>query len=243
MNSLRTNAFRFLCLFESQEFYDDYERVREQVVEEWYRGQQHQSWTLIPKAKLIRMYQEYGKYGRINENALLDALAIVRDCAIKIIINSETKDNDDWPYGDEPDLYLPPKDKTIPGQGEFGLDDPRDNSGRPMPTSQVDRLRDRAWTRWFLFVSDLSNNPWIRNTGEVKGNARYSDGSRSLVRFLEATYTASTPEAQMMALDRMLNFVHGLGNMAKWFVEGGVATLNQIADFAPQGATLSGFRA
>ncbi len=128
------------------------------------------------------------------------------------------------------------------GQPEFGLGDPRDNTPDDMPERKVEKLRDRAWDRWFMFVSDLSDNQYIRNTGEVKGNARYSDGSSSLSRYVQATYAAQTPGAQLMALDRILNFVHGLGPMAKWFVEGGTATLDQIAAFAPQGITAAGLR-
>ena len=235
---------RFIRLFESADTLEsDYTRVREDVEEEWRSGQRHQSWTLVPKTKLIRLYNENGKYGRINEDILLDVWSILHDCALKVILNSETRHHDEWPYGDEPDLYRPSR-RQVPtaAQPEFNLGDPVDDTPEEMGEKQVDKIRDKAWSRWFLFVSDLTNSPYVRNFGEVKGNARYSDASRSLYTLLRAGYSAQKPEAKLLAVDRIFNFAHGLGKMAKWFVEGGVDTLNKIADFAPKGITAGGLR-
>ena len=234
---------RFLRLFEySGEFEEDYSRVREEVENEWLARKRHQTWRLVPKAPLVRLYNEYGKYGRINESILLNVRTILHDAAIKVIINSETHDHERWPYGQEPMLTAAPKSRQMANQSEFDLGDPRDEEPRDLPEKQIEKLRDKEWDRWFLFVSDLSNSPYIRNFGEVKGNARYSDCSRNLYQLLRASYSADTPESQFVAMDRLLNFAHGLGNMAKWFVEGGVSTLDQIANFAPQGVTNVGLR-
>lgn len=245
-NNPRSKAERFIRLMEG--FYDsledDYYRVREDVQDEWLSGKRHQSWTLVPKAKLVRLYQENGKYGRINENILLDIWGILHDAAIKVIINSETKDHDSWPYDIEPDLRKPVKaQKADTSQGEFGFNDPRKEiEQEEIEGDELEKRKDREWSRWFLFVSDLSNSRSIRNFGEVKGNARYSDQSNRLTTLLRAAYSAKELGEKLMAIDRILNFAHGLGNMAKWFVEGGVSTLDQIADFAPKGITAGGLR-
>jgi len=221
----------------------DYRRVRDDVEEEWSSGRRHQSWTLVPKAKLVRLYNEYGKYGRINENLLLDIWTILHDTVLKIIINSESHHSETWPYGLEPDLTVPRKTQSGDArQVELMLDDPRDLEPEPMDDDQVEALKDRAWDRWFLFVSDLSGSTRVRNSGEVKGNAHYSDAQDALARYLRAAYAADEPEAKLLAIDRLLNFVHGLGSMAKWLVEGGTATLDQIAAYAPQGMTAAGMR-
>ncbi len=223
----------------------DYRRVRDGVEEEWRSGERHQSWQLVPKAKLVRLYNEYGKYGRINENLLLDVWSILHDTVLKIIVNSETKDTEEWPYGDEPDLTVPrdASSEEDPNQIDLLLDDPRRSlEPEDMDEEQIEKLKERAWDRWFLFVSDLSGSNRVRNMGEVKGNARYSDASRQLTNLLRAGYSADTDEARMLAVDRLLNFVHGLGHMAHWLVEGGTATLDQIAAYSPQGLTGAGLR-
>lgn len=234
----------FLALFESHDlFYEDYLRIREDVEDEWRSGKRHQSWRLVPKAKLIRLYQENGKYGRINERLLLDVWTILQECALKVIINSEVRHGDDWPFGEEPELEKRMPTKQEPeAQLSLFAPQPKIERSRALSPKEVSRLKDRTWARWFMFVSDLSNNPYVRNFGEVKGNARYSDASTSLVSLVKRAYGATTPEDQFLAVDRLLNFAHGLGNMAKWFVEGGTSTLDQIANFAPNGITAAGFR-
>lgn len=227
------------------ELEDDYERVRDDVEGEWREGRKHQSWTLVPKAKLLRFYTQYGKYGRIDADLLLDIWTILHDTVLKIVVNSEARDSGGWPYGDEPDLTVPrtPTGVTAADQAEFFLDDPREElEPEPMTDEQIEKLKEKEWDRWFLFVSDLSGSNRVRNFGEVKGNARYSDASRSLLSYLRAGYSAQTDEARLAAVDRLLNFAHGLGPMAHWLVEGGVSTLDQIASYAPQGLTGAGLR-
>lgn len=234
-----------IWLIESgDELEDDYRRVRDDVEEEWSAHKRHQSWTLVPKAKLVRLYSEYGKYGRINEDLLLDVWTILHDTVLKVILNSETKHSETWPYGLEPDLTIARKAPAVDlQQVELMLDDPREEpEPEPMDDEQIEKLKDKEWDRWFLFVSDLSGSNMVRNFGEVKGNARYSDAQEGLARYLRAAYGAEEPEAKLLAVDRLLNFVHGLGHMAKWLVEGGRATLDQIAAYAPQGMTGAGLR-
>lgn len=96
------------------------------------------------------------------------------------------------------------------------------------------------WDRHSLFVADRSNSQYIRNTGEVEGNARYSDQHNRLFQYLEKCYSVDSAEELLMGIDLVLNFVHGLGGMAKWFVEGGETTLNKIRDFEAKGISLRG---
>lgn len=105
---------------------------------------------------------------------------------------------------------------------------------------EYDEITPEEMKRHALFISDRSNNQWIRNSGEVEGNARYSDAYRSLFKLLEKCYSASTADELLMSIDTILNFVHGLGHMAKWFVEGGIDTLNKIRDFQAKGINLQG---
>ena len=177
-------------------------------------GLPRQSWELVPKAKLVRLYREYGKYGRINEGLLKDVWSILSECAQKICLNSDIKDGHGAP--------------TF-----FGVDG-------------YDEVSEEDWDRWFHFISDRSGSKLIRNAGEVGtgGNGRYSDRSRCLGNLMARAYDAELegPEQLMLAVDRILNFAHGLGSMAHWLVEGGVATLDTISDYAPNGITGSGLR-
>lgn len=105
---------------------------------------------------------------------------------------------------------------------------------KPEDITNDDRKR-HAW-----FISDLSGNKYVRNWGEEGGNARYSDCHQALGKYLTQSYSSKTSEELLMNTDKILNFVHGLGNMAKWFVEGGTTTLDKIRDYQAKGITLQG---
>jgi len=103
-----------------------------------------------------------------------------------------------------------------------------------------DDVTQEEWDRHCLFVADRSDAKYVRNYGEVEGNARFSDCYNSLFKLLERCYSAKSAEELLMGIDSILNFVHGLGNMAKWFVEGGTDTLNKIRDYEAKGIALRG---
>lgn len=105
---------------------------------------------------------------------------------------------------------------------------------------EYDEIPERDWERWYRFVSDRSYNPYIRNSGEVKGNARYSDACMSLWKLGSGLWKAQTMDEKMMAVDKVINFIHGLGRMSRWFVSGGSATLNMIAEWHAKGIVVSG---
>lgn len=103
-----------------------------------------------------------------------------------------------------------------------------------------DEITEEEWDRWFKYVSDRSGSRMIRNSGEVEGNARYSDRSSGLFKLLEKAYKAETPEEKLLAMDQIFNFVHGLGDMAKWFVEGGWKSLEDLSNAPVKGINLQG---
>lgn len=105
---------------------------------------------------------------------------------------------------------------------------------------EYSEITEEEWERWFKYVSDRSGSRMVRNFGEVEGNARYSDRSRSLFKLLEKAYKAETPEEKLLAMDQIFNFVHGLGDMAKWFVEGGWQSLEDLSNAPVKGINLQG---
>ncbi len=104
----------------------------------------------------------------------------------------------------------------------------------------MEDITDEDRKKFSWFISDLSGSEYVRCFGEEGGNARYSDRHQLLGRYLSQSYSSKTPEELLMNIDRIINFVHGLGDMAKWFVEGGVNTLNKIRDIQVKGINLQG---
>ena len=192
----------------------DFEDLSSEFSEEYSRGENpRQSWKLVPADLLKKVWMEYGKYGRVDEDGINRIWDILKKSAVKVLINSALKDGE-W--------------VTLLGDYDSYQDVP-----------------DEEWTRFFNFISDQSGSDVVRNMREIDtgGNGRYSDASQLLKTLVSAAYRVDNdPEKLLGAIDRILNFAHGLGNMAKWFVQGGVHTLDEIADYAPKGATMGGFR-
>ena len=105
---------------------------------------------------------------------------------------------------------------------------------------EYSEITEEEWDRWFKYVSDRSGSRMVRNFGEVEGNARYSDRASGLFKLLEKAYKAETPEEKLLAMDQIFNFVHGLGDMAKWFVEGGWQSLEDLSNAPVKGINLQG---
>ena len=116
----------------------------------------------------MNVWADYAKYGHVNEEKLEKIWIILKDCVLKIIINSEIKDGHSAPSFFYKDEY--------------------------------DDITEEEWDRWWRFISDRSGARFIRNTGEVEGNARYSDCSRRLFQFLETCYNAEMPEDKLLAI-------------------------------------------
>jgi 8-oxo-dGTP pyrophosphatase MutT (NUDIX family) len=114
----------------------------------------------------------------------------------------------------------------------------RDESTEFFGVEDRDQITDKLRKKHAWFISDLSKNKWIRNSGEEGGNARYSDQYQTLYKLLNKCYSLTTSEGLLVGIDTILNFVHGLGPMAHWFVEGGTTTLDRIKNFQAKGIVI-----
>jgi hypothetical protein len=193
----------------NKHFEDDAERVRDDINRDWWRGQKHQSWKLVPARDLIVVWNTYAKYGRIDSEKLENIWNSVKDSTLKVLVNS------DITSGYDPSF--------------FGKDD-------------YDEITAKDWKRWAVFISDNSRTKWGRGSidWDGKGIGRYSDASKHLYKLLEKGYSATTDEELLVAVDQILNFVHGSGAMAKWFVEGGTMTLSKLRDMDVKGIIIPG---
>lgn len=198
-------------LLESQDsFIDTYYRVKEEMEAEWSSGQKYQSWRLIPKRLLYLTWMTFAKYGRVNERALDKIWDILHENIIKISINSNIRDGHDL------DIFN---------------------------AENYDEVSEEEWIRFFNFISDQGEQAKFRRGGDLnvdKGYARYSDSSAALMRMADKVESATTPEDRLIAIDQILNFIHGIGPMAKWFVEGGTQSLIDLQDMDPKGIHLKG---
>jgi len=192
-----------------RELEHDLNQLQDELHNEWYGGQKHQSWKLVPARDLLITWNTFAKYGRVDEKKLDMIWNIVKSCVIKILLNSDISN------GSNPEF--------------FGHD-------------TYDDITKEDWDRWATFISDNSGTNWGRGSLDWGGNGmgRYTDVGRHLFKLLDEAYKADTPENKLIAIDRILNFVHGSEAMAKWFVEGGTNTLNKIRDFEVKGIHLTG---
>lgn len=185
----------------------DIDRVKETNQSEFHMGQKHQTWRLVPAKDLILLWATFAKFGRVDEDKILQIFHTLSELVIKICINTDI-----W-YGEDPMFFY---------------------------HEDSEEITDEENERFARFISDLSKSSMVRNSGEHGGNARYSDGSGALFDLLQKCYNSETPEELLVAMDAILNFVHGIGHMAKWFVEGGTGTLDKIRDLQVKGIHLAG---
>lgn len=199
-------------MFGDSEIHHDMEKVMERVKEEWRSGQKHQSWRLVPKRLLNVVWNTYIKYGRVHEKGLEKIWEIVKECTLKIIFNSEIH------HGIWDDVFF-----NVEG-GE--------------------KIPEKVLNKWAIFISDRSKHGnFSRSDVDAtlpSGYGRYSDKHNQLFKLLETAYNAETSEKRLLAIDQILNFVHGIGYMADWFVEGGESSLSNIRDQDIKGIHLKG---
>lgn len=79
---------------------------------------------------------------------------------------------------------------------------------------------DEEWDRW---MSDYF-------TGKDGGWLLSDYGLEPLKKLYAVIFNARTPEEKLYAVDKALNVVHRRGDLASMFVEGGVSTLNAVAN-------------
>lgn len=198
--------------FPSGEIHDDMEETMNLVRKEWQSKQKHQSWRLVPKRLLDLVWLSCVKYGRVNERGLEKIWEIIKENALKIILNSEIR------HG-------------LWDEDFFGVE-------------EGDEVPEKILDRWYLFTSDRSSSTGFSRSDAdaalAHGYSRYSDQHNHLFKYLEKGYKASTPEEKLLAIDQILNFIHGIGYMSKWFVEGGVDSLIDLRDKDVKGIRLAG---
>lgn len=189
---------------------DQYIDVLDDVKSEFQSGQKHQSWKLVPARDIKLLWAKFSKYGRVDEELMEKIWSILRVTVLKILINSDIKD------GNLADSF-------------FEKDDYKE-------------ITEEEWERWFMFISDRSGSNRIRNTGEMGtgGNGRYSDRDKTLYKYADEADKETNSEQKIIKIDRLLNFIHGLGSMAHWFVEGGESTLDSIRDYSAKGIVNTG---
>jgi len=189
---------------------DDWIDILEDVKSEFHSGQKHQSWKLVPARDLKLIWAKFAKYGRVDESSLKKIWDILRVLISKLFINSDIKDG-------------------VLADSFFEKENYKD-------------ITEEEWERWFTFISDKSGSKLVRNFGEIGsgGNGRYSDRSRTLYKMAKSVELEHTPEGQLLKIDQLLNFIHGLGSMAHWFVEGGESTLDDIRDYQAKGIVNTG---
>lgn len=203
--------FKLSLILESSDWWiHDYYRIKDQMNDEFGSGQKYQSWRLVPKKLLDLTWMTFVKYGRVNEKALEKIWDIIRENVIKIAINSDIRDG---------------RDVDIFGKEAYA------------------EVTEEEWKRFFNFISDRGKSRGYGRGGDwdvEKGHARYSDSSNSLFKLAEKAEHAGTPEEKLLAIDQILNFIHGIGYMADWFVEGGVSSLVDLRDREVKGIQLQG---
>lgn len=194
----------------SHDFSDEYEKISDKMRDEWYSGQKHQSWRLVPKRLLELVWMKFIKYGRVDDRGLDKIWEIIRENIIKLTINSNIQS------GNNLDIFDKEKYSDVSAE---------------------------EWKRFANFISDRSGPKKYGRGGDMgveDGFARYSDCHNGLTRLADKVDNATTSEEKLIAIDQILNFVHGIGGMAGWFVEGGWKSLMDLNDKDIKGIHLKG---
>lgn len=184
-------------------FIDLYYAEYEQLENEWYSGEK-QTWELIRRDKLLKLFYRYAKFGVVDEDLLVDIEFAIQENTMRLIINTTI-----W-HGND-DFFEDIEDSEI----------------------------EEHLERFALFIEDDSHAAFGRNMMEcdLQGLMRYSDGYQYLSKYLEESCRASSGNlhGRLAIISKILNVVHGSGDLAKWYVEGGDATLCEIEEFFVRG--------
>src|SRR6266704_6364702 len=76
-------------IFHDRSLESEIERIEDDIQVEFMNKQKHQSWKLVPARDLLVTWNTFGKYGRVDEDKLEKIWELVRENAIKILINSD----------------------------------------------------------------------------------------------------------------------------------------------------------
>lgn len=83
----------------------------------------------------------------------------------------------------------------------------------------TDEITDDNLDRWNEFIED------------EYGHGRYTEQIDRFSNLLVKLTNAKTDEQKMIALDNVLGTAHGIGPVARWFVEGGGKTLDEVSEW------------
>lgn len=154
-------------------------------------------WQTISASLLKRTWLQFGKYKRINVNAIDKIADQILTNIARLEVANEFQGHSDYD----------PREELSDNFGiEFTDDEWNDNVWRFETTNGLE------------FVSDYGIAP--------------------LKKMYSPIFNANTPEDKLYACDKALNIVHQRNDLAAMFVEGGISTLNAVAD---QGGYNSGY--
>ena len=92
--------------------------------------------------------------------------------------------------------------------------------GRSELEDQGITFTDKQWDEWMSNYFTDNRGGWMLS----------DSGLEPLKNIYVTIFNSKTPEEKLYACDKALNVVHQRGDLASMFVEGGITTLNQIAD-------------
>ena len=153
------------------------------------KGKGRVPWKTIPASLLKRVWLQFGKYNRINENDL-DKIA---DQMLTNIARLEAS-------------------TEMMGHTQRDV--------RPELEDNGYVFTDEEWDEWMSNYFTNNKVSWmISDYGLPKLNKIYAE-----------IFNADTSEKKLYAIDKALNVVHQRYDLAAMFVQGGTATLNDIAN-------------
>lgn len=186
-----------------------YEVIENEIIESFMAGEPHQPWDLIPRNKFLNFWKRYSKYGTCETNRdFIEIEFYIILCAARLLYNSTVHSGDAW--------FL------------YDIDEDGNET----------TIRDATWEEWYKFTDDGSRTCLgHRSFVEVvcRGNARYTDRQNVLGRYVQKLVDAECVHVRLMYMSAIINIIHGIGSLAKWFVEGGVSTLDKVEQWCPKG--------
>jgi hypothetical protein len=185
---------------------DDYGEVYSDIQDEWYSGQKHQLWNLVPKKDIILLWATYIKFRRIDENNLQKIWQTVKENIIKIAINTDI-----W-NGNDPEF--------------FSKEEYNDITEKEWKRFSI-FISDRSGSKLIRNTGEIGIGGQARYSDSIGYLIKLLEEGYSI--------KDDDNEKLLLVIDKILNVVHGSGPMAKWFVEGGTDTLNKIRDLDVKG--------
>jgi len=185
-------------------FIDLYYVEYEQLQNEWYSGEK-QTWELIRRDRLLKLFYRYAKFGVIDEDLLVDIEFAVQENTMRLIINTTIwYGNDDFFEDiDESDI-----EENLERFARFIEDGSQASFGRNiMECGLAGLMRYSDGYQSFL--------------------AKYLQDSLNA--------SSENLHGRLEHVSKILNVIHGSGGIARWYVEGGDYTLSEIEEFFVKG--------